>query len=72
MWRLCEVGQLTLRQFAFVFNTLMSMTFFVIAPCFKVSFALIFNYDVRVCADEFREEFLLFLYNSSIDFCACR
>ena len=41
-------------------NTLMSKNFHVLAPCFNVLLAFIFKLSVRVCADEFREEFLRF------------
>ena len=60
-----------LRHFAMAFNTLMSMTFLVKAPCYNVSIAFIFYFDVRVCADEFREELLLKKKNSGLTF-ACR
>ena len=46
------------RQFEIAFNTLLSVTFHVAAPSCDVIGILLFSFDICICADQLREQFL--------------
>ena len=49
------------RQFARAFNTLLSMTFHVVAPSCGVFGSIIIGVDICIGADQLQEQILLFL-----------